>query len=257
MTPIKARQQTDNECPPGIREDIDVTFFIPCLNEELRVTQTLDTLTEAMRGFELTYEAIVIDDGSTDNTSKVVEAYKVAHPDVPLRLHRNEANLGLARCFVDTSFVGRGIYYRLICGDNIEPKESMAAVILQLGKADIIIPYYPQVPGKGPVRLAISNGFTWLVNLVSGHKLRYYNGNPLYRRYDVMRWAPHNFGFGYQADLLTQLLDLNATFIEIPINGIHRAKDRASTLKVRNLLSVAHSLLEIVIRRMRRIVFQR
>jgi glycosyltransferase involved in cell wall biosynthesis len=243
--------------PMGVREDIDVTFFIPCLNEETRIASTLETLREAMVGLPLTFEAIVVDDGSTDKTAQVAEEYCSSHAEMPIRIRRNLTNLGLAHSFVDTAFEGRGRYYRLICGDNIEPKESIAAVLSRLGEADIIIPYYPEVPGKSPFRLALSKAFTSVINIVSGHTLHYYNGNPLYRRYDVMRWAPHNFGFGYQADLLTQLLDQKASFIETPIEGLHRPKAGGSSLKIRNVMSVGHSMLEISLRRLRKMFFGR
>lgn len=240
----------------GIVEELDVSFFIPCLNEATRIGATLETVRRSMEGRALTHEVLVVDDGSTDNTAAEVESYGREHPSEPIRLIRNPANLGLACSFVEASFRGRGRYFRLICGDNVEPVESMATVLDQLGAADIVIPYYPEVPGKSAFRLALSNGFTYVVNIISGKNLRYYNGNPLYRRSDVMRWAPHNFGFGYQADLLTQLLDQDRSYVEIPIEGLHREKAKALTsLRWLNWMSVAHSLLEIVLRRMRRLLF--
>jgi hypothetical protein len=239
------------------RTEVDVTFFIPCLNEEARVVPTLDSVRAAMGISRRTYEVIVVDDGSTDNTAAVVEEYCRHNPGLPIVLHRNGVNLGLARSFVDAAFLGRGTHFRLICGDNIEPPESMIAVLAHLGQADLVIPYYPKVPGKSRSRLLISGFYTNVVNAVSGYRLNYYNGNPLYRRQQVMRWAPHNFGFGYQADLLTQLLDQGATHVEVAIAGMHRQKGGGSSLKVRNVLSVAHSLLEISLRRLRRILFRR
>jgi len=253
MTASPARAETAQPAP----DEVDVTFFVPCLNEEGRIVATLDAVRTAMVGSSSTYEILVVDDGSTDGTASVVEAYRRGNPGLPVRLHRNPANLGLAQTFVNAAFLGCGQYFRLICGDNIEPPESMSAVMALMGHADIVIPYYPAVPGKSRARLAISGFYTHVVNLVSGNRLRYYNGNPLYRRQQVMRWAPHNFGFGYQADLLTQLLDQGATYVEVEIAGLHRNKESGSSFKVRNILSVAHSLLEIALRRLRRILFQR
>jgi glycosyltransferase involved in cell wall biosynthesis len=234
---------------------ISVTFFIPCLNEETRVVPTIETVVAAMKGFESTFEIIVVDDGSTDGTAAVVIDYQRTHPSCPVYLERNPRNFGLARSFVDAAFRGKGRYFRLICGDNIEPEESMAEILRHMGQMDVIIPYYPAIPGKSAVRLAISNLYTHVINAISGHRLHYYNGNPLYRRRDVMRWAPHNYGFGYQADLLTQLLDQGATYLEVPIVGMHRVKNGGSSVRFRNVMSVAHSLLEISIRRLRRVIF--
>src|SRR5258708_600994 len=198
-----------------------------------------------------------MDDGSTDGTWRVVEAYAVMNPGFPLHLLKNPLNRGLTRSYVDGAFLGRGEYYRLVCGDNVEPAETLVAVFSRLGESDMIIPYYAELPGKPLLRRLLSNAYTSLVNLLSGYKLHYYNGLALHRRYNVMRWGPYSFGFGFQADLVTRLLDEGATFVEIPVAGRHRDKRGGnSAINLRNFLSVAHTLLEISIRRIRRQAFE-
>lgn len=241
--------------PSGVREELDLTMFIPCLNEEKRVVPTLETVRTAMAEVPLTFEVIVVDDGSTDRTAAVVEEYARAHPEMPVRLHKNPRNLGLSRSFVDTAFRGRGKYYRLVCGDNVEPKESMVKILRALGTADIIVPYYPVLPGKSRMRKFISRLYTRIVDLLSGYRINYYNGCALYRRYDVMRWASYNYGFGFQAHLITTLLDEGATHIQVPLEGFHLTKDRGSPLNLRNFLSTGHTLSEIFIRRIRRVLY--
>lgn len=238
--------------PSGVREDLEVTLFVPCLNEEKRVGATLATIRETMGELGCTYEVIVVDDGSTDRTSAVVEEFARDNPAIPVVLHRNPRNLGLSRSFVDSSFRGRGRYYRLVCGDNVDSKEAMLAVLRLRGEADIIIPYYPVLPGKSPTRKAISSLYTRIVDLLGGNRIRYYNGCALYRRHHVMRWASYNYGFGFQAQLITALLDEGATYREVPLEGFHLTKDRGSPLNLRNFLSVAHTLGEILLRRLRR-----
>jgi glycosyltransferase involved in cell wall biosynthesis len=240
--------------PAGIREELDITLFIPCLNEEQRVVPTLETVQAAMAELGFSHEVIVVDDGSTDRTAAVVEQFIRDHPDLPVRLHRNLRNLGLSRSFVDTAFRGRGRYYRLVCGDNVEPKEAMVAILRLMGQADIIVPYYPVLPGKSRARKAISKTYTWLVDRISGYRLHYYNGCALYRRYHVMRWAPYDYGFGFQADLITTLLDEGATYLETPVPGTHFVKEGGSSpLNFRNFISTGHTLFEILLRRLRRV----
>jgi len=242
--------------PAGIREELDLTIFVPCYNEEQRITGTLDTIRAAHQQFTMTFEVIVVDDGSTDQTCAVVEAYQRQHPDLPVRLHRNARNLGLARSFVETAFLGRGRHYRLVCGDNVEPEEAMTRLLSQIGQADIILPYYPVLPGKSRVRRVISKTFTFLVNALSGYSIRYYNGCALYRRYHVMRWAPYNYGFGFQADIITMLLDEGADYREIAVPGSHFVKEGGrSPLNFRNFVSTGHTLFEIFLRRLRREIF--
>jgi glycosyltransferase involved in cell wall biosynthesis len=199
----------------------------------------------------------VIDDGSTDRTAQIVEGYADACPALPLRLHKNSRNRGLTRSYVDGAFLGRGTYYRLVCGDNPEPKETLLAIFSQLGKADVVVPYH-SVQGKPLLRRTLSRLYTKLVNMLSGYDITYYNGCALHLRYNVMRWGPYSFGFGFQAELITRLLDEGATYIEIPVKTTHVAKSgKNSAINSGNFLSVGHTLIEVLIRRFRRSVLQK
>ena len=243
--------------PQAALDPLDLTIVIPCLNEEERIEATLETVRAAMAEFPCTYEVLVIDDGCTDGTASVVRKYAEAHPGISIRLYTNGCNLGLTRSYVDGAFRGRGKYYRLVCGDNVEPKETLVAVFGQLGKAEIIIPYHPTVPGKSALRRSLSRSYTAVVNRLSGHKIKYYNGLAVHLRYNVMRWGPYSFGFGFQAELITRLLDEGVSYVEVPVMAVHQEKaGRNSALNWRNFLSVSHTLFEISIRRMRKRAFK-
>jgi glycosyltransferase involved in cell wall biosynthesis len=235
---------------------VDLTILIPCKNEEDNVAGTLDTVVAALKDVRCTYEILVVDDGSQDRTSEVVTEYSKSQPDLPIVLRRNPRNLGLSRTFVDGAFAGKGKYFRLVCGDNVEPVETIRTIVGRMGEADMIVPFHRTKVGSA-LRVGISGLYTFLVNLFSGYELHYYNGNPLFLRHHVMRWHPYSFGFGFQADLVTRLLDEGATFIEVPIEAMRREKrGPASYLNPRNFVSTSHTLYEIFRRRLNRIVFE-
>jgi phenylacetate-CoA ligase len=238
---------------------LDLSIVIPCLNEERYIADTLDEVLTAMRQLPYSYEIQVVDDGSTDRTAQVVEQYMDSHAEMPIYLRRNGTNRGLTRCYVDSAFLCRGKYYRLVCGDNAEPSSALIAAFRLLGKSDMIIPYHEQVLGKSAFRQSLSKFYTFLVNFVSGYQIRYYNGLATHLRYNVMRWGPYSFGFGFQAELVTRLLDEGASYIEVPVAvASHRQKPKGSSaLNLKNFLSVTHTLLELLIRRLRRRMFKK
>lgn len=244
------RRETDNA--------LDLTIVVPCLNEEERICPTLNTVADAMRELPYSYEILVVDDGSTDGTSAVVEEYIQQHPELTIQLIKNRRNRGVTRSYVDAAFLGRGKYFRLVCGDNAEPKETLLAILTQLGKADMIIPYHLTVGKKPLLRRMLSLAYTMLVNTLSGYTFHYYNGCALHLRYNVMRWGPYSFGFGFQAELITRMADEGASFIEIPVHTNHAEKSaHNSAINFGNFLSVGHTLLEIFIRRLRKRVFNK
>ena len=132
----------------------------------------------------------------------------------------------------------------------------MVSILSARGKADMILPFYPILPGKSAFRKQVSKLWTALVNTLSGHRIRYYNGCGLYLRYHVMRWAPYNYGFGFQADLITLLLDEGATNLQMPVDGAHVDKGlKGSPLHAQNFFSTGHTLFRIAARRLRSILF--
>jgi SAM-dependent methyltransferase len=238
------------------QNSLDLTIVVPCLNEQHYIGPTLDNVVAAMRDVGHSYEVLVVDDGSTDDTAQIVENYMQAHPTLPIRLIRHPVNRGLTRSYVDCAFLGRGVYYRLVCGDNSESRETLRACLTDLGKADMIVPYHVAVPGKSASRRWLSGFYTSIVNMLSGYKIHYYNGCALHLRYNVMRWGPYSFGFGFQAELITRLLDEGATYLEVPVVASHTQKaGKNSALNLRNFLSVTHTLLDVWIRRVRKRTF--
>lgn len=237
---------------------IDITVVVTCYNEERFITDTLESVTSALREVGCSYEILVIDDVSTDRSRLRVEQYIREHPDEPVRLHLNLRNRGLANNYVEAAFLGRGKYYRLCCGDNSEPKEVLVRIFRQIGAADIIIPYQEQkeIVGKSRGRKIVSSLFTAVVNLISGNNIKYYNGSAVHLRYNVMRWHPSTYGFGFQADIITRLLSEGATYIQVPSVGIDRKGGKSTAANIRNILSVMHTLLELTIRRIRQVLYQ-
>jgi glycosyltransferase involved in cell wall biosynthesis len=195
------------------------------------------------------YEIIIIDDCSSDGSADLVEDHIRAHPEERILLRRNKVNRGLAQNYLDAAFIGKGKYYRLICGDDAEPRDSMIAVFRSIGQADMLVPYYTVSEGRSFYRQVLSSAYSRLVNLISGFHLRYYNGLAVHLRYNVMRWHPNTRGFGFQADIICMLLDQGMSYKEIPIRALERKGGESRALTFRNMLSVAHTLIEIIIRR--------
>ncbi len=233
---------------PELRDTaLELTAFVSCYNEAEFIVQTLDDIRGAFRQLGLNFEIIVVDDCSTDDSVERVKNYVAEHPEDRIILRRNLVNRGLAQNYIDAAFLGKGRYYKLFCGDNTEPPASIVKVCSHLGKADIIIPHYVSVEGKSGFRKWLSGAYTALVNVVSGNSVPYYNGLAIHLRHNVMRWHPNTRGFGFQADIICMLLDQGATYLEVDVEAVNRTESGA--LSFRNISSIAHTLLDILIRR--------
>jgi len=235
--------------------DCDLTLFIACYNEEQGIIPTLETVIAATTEVGISYDIVIVDDCSRDRSVELLIDFMGRHPRIPITLYVNEVNQGLGANFAEAAFRGRGRYYRLICGDNVESRETLVTIFRHLGQADMIIPYPTDTSFRGPFRRFVSRAFTILVNLLSGHRVRYYNGLAVNLRYNVMRWHSNSHGFGFQADLTTRLLDLGASYVEVAVQPNERAAGATKAFTFRNICSVGHTLLEIWIRRLGKLVY--
>jgi len=251
MTPAAARlHEVEAVLAPGREAPLDLTIFISCYNEETYIISTLETVRAAVNEVGgISYEIIVIDDCSSDRSSDLVQDFINIHANENILLRRNKVNRGLAQNYFDAAFIGKGKYYRLICGDDAEPKDTMVAVLREIGQADMIIPYYVTSEGKSLYRRMLSGVYTSLVNAISGFRLHYYNGLAVHLRYNVMRWHPNTRGFGFQADIICMLLDQGFSYREVPVKTVERKGQDSGALNFKNMLSVTHTLVDIVIRR--------
>ncbi|HXM81939.1 MAG TPA: glycosyltransferase [Burkholderiales bacterium] len=235
-------------------ESVDISFFVPCYNEEHTVAGAIEKLVRVAATLGLTYEILVFDDCSKDRTVGVVKHYQELCPDIPVSLYTNPVNRGVSRNFVEGAFRAKGKHYRLVCGDDIEPVESHITLLRRMGDADIIIPYFTRIDGRKLYRHAISKLYTFFVNCFSGYHLKYYNGCPIYRRRDILRFHVEATGFGYQAEFLTRLLHEGRSYVEVPLISMDR--EGGTSLSLRNFISVAHTLLKIWLRRLRVYLFK-
>jgi len=231
-------------------ETVDITFCIPCLNEEKNIISTLETIKKTVRALGRSCEIIIIDDHSSDNIGSTVKYYKRKCQDVSIKFIRNKKTMGLGHNYVKGAFSGRGRYYLLVCGDNEEPAEYYIELLNNVGEADMIIPYFPVIRGRNLIRKFISDAFVMIANFLSGNSIKYYNGEVVHLRNNIIKWYTNSNGYGYQAEMITRLIYNKATYIEIPFCAQESETSKAYT--VRNILSVLNSLKNILKMRIER-----
>ncbi len=231
----------------------DVSFYVPCLNEQGNVGRTLETLAEVVAELQLSAEILVFDDGSTDDTAwEVLETKQhlaEIYPQLCIVLILLPESRGLGRNFFAGARRARGERYMLVNGDFSERAETLRDVLARLGEADVVSAIFADGDVRGPIRRGLSWLFTAAVNLVNGHSLRYYNGPTLHPRADVVRFASDCRGFAYQAELLTRQLDIGRQVLQVPMINRDRESGVSKALTLSNLRSVTRSLSAIARRK--------
>ena len=235
----------------------DITFMVPCYNEEENILSTIEKIYRVLGKYSISFEVIIIDDYSTDNTKIICDKLIGSGKYRDLKIISNNRNMGLGYNYKEGAFIGKGEYYMLINGDNSENDDYLVNILDKFKQADMVIPNFVGSDNRKITRVILSKIFTKCVNIISGYNLKYYNGTVLHKRYNVMRYQPETNGFAYQAEIIVNLLNLGKTFIEVDVvnNDIFITKSATTVFNLRNIMSVINSIIQIMIRRIRMYMF--
>lgn len=233
-----------------------ITFFVPCLNEENNIGRTIDTIVGVAQDGGYTYEILVIDDASVDGTVAEVLDLRKRYPQTRIELIQNPFCRGIGRNYFIAAQRARGEYFMLVNGDATEPAEAIRTILSHIGEADAVVPYLGLKDTRTLPRKLLSLTFMFLVNAISGHRLKYYNGPVLHKTENVRMWFAETAGFGYQAELLCRLLDEGISVVEVQIVNSNRECGASKAFTITNLLSVANTLFHIFLRRLERMAFR-
>ncbi len=75
---------------------MDMSIVLPCYNEEQNITNTVNDVSSWMQGRSIGGEIIVVNDGSTDGTGRVLESLKASHPNLRVIDHHRNSGYGAA-----------------------------------------------------------------------------------------------------------------------------------------------------------------
>lgn len=121
-----------------------VTIFIPAYNAEKYIKECLDSIVnQTYKNLDI----LIIDDGSTDNTSKIIETYN----DERIRLIKNKENKGLPYTRNLGLKESKGEYIAIMDADDIsyiDRIEKQVNVLNKNNKIDVVISQAEMFGGK-------------------------------------------------------------------------------------------------------------
>src|SRR5690242_13161323 len=101
--------------------EIELSVIIPAYNEEGRIGPTLQKVSSYLAAQPYTWEVLVVDDGSTDGTCKVVD--EIAAKEKRIRLLKNGRNIGKGASVRSGMITAAGAYRLFSDADLSTPIE--------------------------------------------------------------------------------------------------------------------------------------
>ena len=232
-------------------DHIYLTILIPAFNESKRLPETLKRIQDyCLSSFQETYEILVIDDGSTDQTDQLVREMQAQNPY--LKVHRLSQNRGKGYALRTGMRLATGRFILFMDADLSTPIEEIEHFLPAFNEgAQVVIASRKSaganITRRQPLlRESMGKTFTWLSNkllglhfsdLTCGFKaFESAAGKDLFANQKIDGWA-------YDSEILFLAVRRRYTVREVPVTWVHSADTRVRLL--RDVFSSLNGLLQI------------
>ncbi|HAZ10459.1 MAG TPA: hypothetical protein DCY56_05065 [Candidatus Omnitrophica bacterium] len=220
-----------------------ISVIVPAYNEEQNIAGAVSAIKAAAANRFSEYEILIIDDASSDNTGSIADKISRENPNV--KVFHNSKNMGFGYNYKMGVGLATKDYIGLIPGDNEILEDSIKDIFSCAGKADMVLPYHTNSEERSLLRRSLSGGFTALLNLLFGYKLKYYNGPVVHKREIVTKVRMTTDGFAYQAEIITRLLKAGHSYIEVGMKIRIRQHGHSKALYPKNVWSVLKTIAKL------------
>lgn len=213
-----------------------ITIVMPALNEEFNIHAAVETTLAAMDKFGVDGEVLVVNDGSTDATGRIVEEMMAGQSRV--RMIRHATPQGIGASFWDGVANARGQFVCMMPGDNENDPDETLRYHRLMEHVDILVPFPINKDKRSLFRNILSFTFRTIVNATFVVNFNYTNGTVVYRRCVLGELDHHCPNFFYQCDALIRLVTRGYLFAEVPYALRARAGGKSKAVTFKSLLRV-------------------
>ena len=216
-----------------------VSIIIPAHNEASTVDRVIRSVLEvAMPGWER--ELIIVDDGSTDGTGKILEIWKKQKDTIlngrfkwcPVIIVEHEENMGKGAAIRTGLSRAAGDFVLIQDADLEYNPNDIPKLLSGIDHSESAIAVYgargvKRYPERGLHYVFGAWVLTWLVNVLYGSGLTdVYTGYKIFPTQVLKSLDLQSEGFEFEAEVSCRLLQRGIKILEIPISYTPRNKDQ-------------------------------
>jgi glycosyltransferase involved in cell wall biosynthesis len=220
----------------------DLTVVMPVYNERETVERAIAGVLEA--DVAASYELVIVDDGSTDGTSEILE--RTSWPD-HVRLLRHDRNRGKGAAVRTALAEADGRFSAIMDADlEYDPRDlKLLLEPLTSGRAEVVYgtrafkshsaySFWYVVGNRGVTFVANLLYNSWISDMMTGHKAM---STELFRSLDL-----RERGFAIEAEITARLLSRGVRIYEVPVEYAARGREQGKKLTALDGLRVMRTL---------------
>lgn len=221
-----------------------ISVIMPVLNEKESVIASINNTLVAFDDLGIKGEVIVVNDGSTDNTPKLIEQ-KIGEND-RIRMISHKKPEGIGSSFWDGVDNARFDIVTILPGDNEnDPWETLRYINL-LEHVDIVVPFAYNKNIRSLLRNVLSFLYLFIVNTTFMTDFKYTNSTVIYRKSILKQLKHRSYSFFYQADILIRTAKEGYLSIEVPYRLGLREAGKSKLVSFSSLWKGAKEYLRLV-----------
>lgn len=190
-----------------------VSIIIPAYNEAENIKQAVAIASRLVRRVCQTWEILIIDDGSTDQTGAIAD--RLAKQYTYLRVLHHPKNEGVGAAIRNGIAMARGAYITGCPADMDWSLKTFRDLLASRNKKTIVSYYLTNMTDRQPLRQFFSLAFTGIMNRMFGLHLHYYNGYFICPSHLVKSLRLLSKGFTIMAEIKIRLMLKHVKYVEL------------------------------------------
>jgi len=226
-----------------VKEDAGIpslSVVIPSYNEEENLPKTVPEIVSLLRNANISYELILVDNGSFDNTRNVIENLMKEYENI--RLVTVPVNIGWGNGVVQGYSQARGKYVAYMCADSQVPNQALIDVYrrIVLENTDKVLVKVRRISRDDGVMRCLSSVFyNLLVNVLFGGVSPDANGTPKVFGRNLLGLFDLKYkDFFIDAELLIKVKRNKIRIAEVPFSSAKRKAGKSSIRVLKDSITV-------------------
>lgn len=192
-----------------------ITILVFAYNEELLIKKTLNRINRVVQKINIPYEIIVLNDGSTDNTAKVIKKNfaKMKY----LKLINLKKNLGLSGSFQRGLKISKFNKITWFPGDDSYLSKNLIKFLKQSQNYDIVVGYRNNMHILSIKRRILSNINKIFINILTKKKLLDIHGILTLTKKDLSKINFFSDRYTFLVEIVPKIVDKKTSILNIPV----------------------------------------
>ena len=228
-------------------KNFSLSLIVPAYNEEEGIEYAINSNLDTLQKVGIDFEIIIINDGSTDQTKRIIEQNFGALPEVTFESKTNGGFGSAIRRGVELAVKNHIIFAPVDC--PLSPA-TLGAFLSNIDKADILVSYRRERKGYNWQMKLNSKFYNFLVSLMFGLSLKDFNWIHMYpkKMFDSDIKIEYD-GVFMPAEVLIKAHRKGYSFYEFPVEMEKRTTGKATAQSLKAITQTLRDLIKFFMNR--------